>query len=119
MKTIIQTVEVNTSHISSINAEHINALDIQELIWPISNSTQLVAGEKFLTDTDIRKNEVRCSYIYFNKKLYIIVSNCSLYLLQFFYGIIYLYDFILGTTVGKISGENCFRINSAYDVKDV
>jgi len=82
----MQTVEVNTSHISSINA-----LDIQELIWPISNSMQLDASEKFLTDPDIRKNEVRCSYIYFNKKLYIIVSNCnlsSLYFKKYFYGII-------------------------------
>jgi len=58
LKTIIQTVEVNTSRISSINAEHVNALEIQELIWPISNSMQLDASEKFLTDTDIKKNEV-------------------------------------------------------------
>ncbi|XP_060868861.1 uncharacterized protein LOC132943779 [Metopolophium dirhodum] len=59
LKTIIQSIEVNTSHISSINSEHNNVMDIQELIWPISNPTQLDVNEQLLTDTNIKKNEVR------------------------------------------------------------
>lgn len=68
LKTMIQSIEVNTSHISSINSEHNIVMDIQELTWPISNSTQLDVNEQLLTDTNIKKNEVRCSYMYFNKK---------------------------------------------------
>lgn len=43
-------------------------MDIQELVWPISNSMQLDVNEQQLTDTNIKKNEVRCSYMYFNEK---------------------------------------------------
>ncbi|KAL4084345.1 hypothetical protein QTP88_028168 [Uroleucon formosanum] len=69
LKTIIQSIKVNTSHISSINSEHNNIMDIQELIWPISNSTQLDVDEQLLTDTNIKKNEVRYSYILVGKSI--------------------------------------------------
>jgi len=57
LKTIIQTIKMNTSHIPS-NSVQQNIIDIQELKWPISNTTQLDEIEQLLMDTNIKNNEV-------------------------------------------------------------
>lgn len=57
IKTILQSIEMNTSHITSTATEH-NNLDIQELIWPVSNLEQLNDIEKLLTDHRLKRNEV-------------------------------------------------------------
>lgn len=63
LKTIIQTIEMNTSHIPS-NSVQQNIIDIQELKWPISNTTQLAEIEQLLMDTNIKNNEVYLSDSY-------------------------------------------------------
>lgn len=57
LKTIIQTIETNTSHIP-FNSVQQNIIDIQELKWPISNTTQSDETEQLLMDTNIKNNEV-------------------------------------------------------------
>lgn len=57
LKTIMQNIEMNTSHISSNSAQQCIS-NIQELKWPITNMIQLDDSEKFLTDTLIKNNEV-------------------------------------------------------------
>jgi len=62
LKTIIQSIEMNTSHISSNSVQPSILNNIQELKWPITNITQLDENEKLLTDINIKKNEVSDSY---------------------------------------------------------
>lgn len=57
LKTIMQNIEMNTSHISSNSAQQCIS-NIQELKWPITNMIQLDDSEKLLTDTLIKNNEV-------------------------------------------------------------
>lgn len=57
LKTIIQNIEVNTSHMSS-NSVQQSIIDIQELKWPILNIAQLDDIEQLLMDTNIKNNEV-------------------------------------------------------------
>ncbi|XP_029348030.1 uncharacterized protein LOC100575035 isoform X2 [Acyrthosiphon pisum] len=57
LKTIIQNIEMNTSHISDNNAQQCIS-NIQELKWPITNMTQLDDNEKLLTDALVKNNEV-------------------------------------------------------------
>lgn len=75
LKTIIQSIEMNTSHISS-NTVQQSILNIQELKWPITNMTQLDENEKLLTDINIKNNEVSDSYydvlFVYNKKKIIV-----------------------------------------------
>lgn len=54
---------MNTSHIPS-NSVQQNIIDIQELKWPISNTTQLDEIEQLLMDTNIKNNEVYLSDSY-------------------------------------------------------
>lgn len=63
LKTIIQTIEMNTSHIPS-NSVQQNIIDIQELKWPISNTTQLDEIKQLLMDTNMKNNEVYLSDSY-------------------------------------------------------
>lgn len=67
IKTILQNIEMNTSHISHHAPEDI---DIHELLWPVSNVEQLMNIEKSLTDPHIKNNEVSSSNI-----VYLFIQN--------------------------------------------
>lgn len=56
LKTIVQNIEMNTSHKTNSPQQCIS--NIQELKWPITNMTQLDDNEKLLTDPLIKNNEV-------------------------------------------------------------